>query len=103
MRIGIGIIVAYLLLGCILLEDAQPYFAGTTWMEMYESKVEHSEKDEKKETEADDDWNEFKDRHAVVILQDVAVASHWSSVLAEAVLISSDAFCTIFSPPPNQV
>ncbi|MBL7806507.1 MAG: hypothetical protein JNN28_01760 [Saprospiraceae bacterium] len=103
MRIRIGIIAAYLLLGCILFEDAQPYFAGLQWMEMCESKVENSEKDGKKEGELDDEWKDFKDRHTGFVLQDFAVTAHWTSVLADADLMPAATYRSIFSPPPNWV
>ncbi|HAD13228.1 MAG TPA: hypothetical protein DCF33_12425 [Saprospirales bacterium] len=103
MRIRIGILLAYLLLGCILMEDIQPYFSGLQWMEMCESKVENSEKEGKKEGESDDEWKEFKNRQAVFILQDLAAAAHWSSAIADAETIPAAAYRTIFSPPPNRV
>jgi hypothetical protein len=103
MRIRIGILLAYLLLGCILLEDVQPYFDGLQWMEMCESKVENSEKEGKKESEPDDEWKEFKNRHAGLILQDLVATAHWSRALADAEMIPAATYRTIFSPPPNRV
>jgi len=101
MRIRIGIILAYLLLGCILLEDALPYFAEACQIEMCEAKTESGEKDTKKEKELEDEWKEVKDRLHPDRLLNHFVLIHNGSILADAEEIPDSANQSIFSPPPN--
>jgi hypothetical protein len=102
MRTRIGIIAAYLLLGCILLEDAFPYFACSDTITFCEAKTESEEKEAKKETS--DEWSEAKER-----LQSAscpAFASfqfHTGSLMADSDEIPDSAHQSIFSPPPEQV
>lgn len=100
MRIRIGIIMAYLLLGCILLEDALPYFAKSNTMELCESKTESEVKECKKVLE--DDWKVVKDKFNAASLQAFAVLIHPGSLTADSEEIPDSAHQTIFSPPPNQ-
>lgn len=103
MRIRIGILLAYLLLGCILLEDALPYFADSNLMEICESKAETGEKEGKKEKELESEWNEAKDRHHAESIPDFSFLIHPGSILADSEEIPDSAHRSIFSPPPNEV
>jgi len=102
MRIRIGIIMAYLLLGCILLEDALPYFAKSNMMEMCESNTENGEKDTKKGKEIEDEWNQVKDRFPVENVSLFSFLIHPGSILADSDEIPDSAHQSIFSPPPNR-
>ncbi len=101
MRIRIGIIMAYLLLGCILLEDALPYFAKSNTMELCECKTESEEKESKKLFE--DDWKEVKDKYNAASFQAFTVLIHPGSLTADSEEIPDSAHQSIFSPPPNRV
>ncbi len=103
MRIRIGIIMAYLLLGCILLEDALPYFAKSNMMEMCESKTETGEKDSKKEKELENEWKEVKDRFHTDNSFNFSFWAHPGSLSADSDKIPDSAHLSIFSPPPNRV
>ena len=102
MRIRIGIIVAYLLLGCILLEDALPYFADSNTIEMCESKTESSEKETKKEKELEDEWLVFKEKLPVVGATLSILLIHPGSILADSDVIPDSAHQSIFTPPPDR-
>lgn len=103
MRTQIGIIVAYLLLGCILLEDALPYFAESNLMEMCETKAESGEKESKKEKEVEDDLSspskerlpQTEERTALTVLLN-------GSISADSEKIPDSAHRSIFSPPPER-
>lgn len=101
MRIRIGIIMAYLLLGCILLEDALPYFANMNTIEMYEAKTESGEKDSKKEIE--DEWKELNDKLPSVKFFEPTFLMHRGSIFADSDIIPDSAHQSIFSPPPDRV
>ncbi|MFN0033492.1 MAG: hypothetical protein ACKVUS_00410 [Saprospiraceae bacterium] len=103
MRIRIGIIVAYLLLGCILMEDALPCFADSNLMEMCESKTENGEKEAKKEKEIKDELNEAKERVHAASLRTFSFLVHPGSLFADSEEIPDSAHRSIFSPPPNEV
>ena len=103
MRIRIGIFLTYLLLACIFLQDALPYFADDTMIEMCESKTESGEKDSKKEKEVEDEFKEVKDKHHSVGLYLFAFSAHPSSINADSDKIPDSAHQSIFSPPPNRV
>ena len=102
MRIRIGIIMAYLLLGCILLEDALPYFAKSNLMEMYESNIETGEKDTKKEKEIEDEWSHIKDRLLVESICHFSFLNHPGSILADSDVIPQSAYLSVFTPPPDK-
>lgn len=101
MRTRIGIILAYLLLGCILLEDVMPYFAESSVLEMCEPKAESEEKEAKKEKEAGDEWKEPKERFAAARLCVASFLSHSGIFLANSEAIPDSAHQSIFSPPPE--
>lgn len=101
MRIRIGIILAYLLLGCILLEDALPYFGHANMIEMYEAKTESGEKDSKKEIE--DEWKEVSDKFPAIRSFDGTFLMHLGSIYADSDIIPDSAHQSIFSPPPDRV
>ncbi len=103
MRIRIGILMAYLLLGCILLEDALPYFAKSNTMEMCESKTESGEKDAKKEKELENEWNDTKERFHPESVINYSFLIHPGSILADSDEIPDSAHQSIFSPPPDLV
>ena len=100
MRLRIGIILAYLLLGCILLEDALPYFADSNMMQLCESKSESEEKDSKKEIE--DTWKEVKERLQPSYLYYHDSLMHLGSIFADSDEILDSAHQSIFSPPPDR-
>ena len=102
MRIRIGIIMAYLLLGCILLEDALPYFAHSIMMEICESNTENGEKDTKKGKEIEDELSQVKDRFPVENGSPFSFLLHPGSILADSDEIPDSAHQSIFSPPPNR-
>jgi hypothetical protein len=101
MRIRIGIIMAYLLLGCLLLEDALPYFAKTNMMEMYESNAENGEKDTQKEKEIEDEWSQVKDRHLELGIRNYSFLNHPGSILADSEVIPDSAHLSVYTPPPD--
>ena len=101
MRIRIGIILAYLLLGCILLEDALPYLGHANLMEIYEAKTESGEKDSKKEIE--DEWKELNDKLPSVKFFEPVFLMHGGSISANSDIIPDSAHQSIFSPPPDRV
>ncbi len=103
MRIRIGIFMAYLLLACILLEDALPYFADSNHMEMCESKTETGEKDAKKQKEVEDEWKDSKDKFHATNGLDFCFLIHPGSLQADTEEIPDSAHQSIFSPPPNRV
>ena len=103
MRIRIGIIMAYLLLGCILLEDALPYFADLNTMEMCESKTENGEKDSKKEKEFENEWNVVKERFHADFAHDFSFLTYSGSLSVDSDKIPDSAHQSIFSPPPDRV
>lgn len=103
MRIRIGIIMAYLLLGCILLEDVMPYFGQTSLMEMCESKTESEVKESKKEKEIGEDWKDVKDKHHFAKLQQFTLLIVAGSLFVDSEAIPDSAHQSIFSPPPNLV
>ncbi len=103
MRIRIGIIMAYLLLGCILLEDALPYFAESNKMEMCESKSENGDKKSKKEKETEEEWKEAKAKFNPSNAHLCSFLIHSGSLSADSDDIPDSAHQSIFSPPPNEV
>jgi hypothetical protein len=103
MRIRIGIIMAYLLLGCLLLEDALPYFAMSNTMEMSESKTESGEKDTQKEKEIEDESNEVKDMFHFDSICYFSFVTRPGNILADSDEIPDSANQSIFSPPPDLV
>ncbi|MBC7776667.1 MAG: hypothetical protein H7246_14635 [Phycisphaerae bacterium] len=102
MRIRIGILLTYLLLGCILLEDALPYFAKSNLMEMCESKTETGEKEGKKSKELENEWNEAKDRLHDENVLEYAFLIHPGSIFADSDEIPDSPYQSIFSPPPDR-
>jgi len=102
MRIRIGIIMAYLLLGCILLEEALPYFAKSNTMEMYASNAENGEKDTKKDKEIEDDWSQVKERFRFECLAQISFLNHSGCTLADSDEIPDSAQLSVFSPPPDR-
>ena len=102
MRIRIGIIMAYLLLGCILLEDALPYFAKMNTMEMCESKTETGEKEGKKEKNIEDEWKELKEKLQLGNFHDASFLSHPGSLQTDSDEIPDSVHQSIFSPPPKR-
>ena len=103
MRIRIGIMLAYLLLGCILLEDALPYFAKSNTMEMCECKTENNEKEGKQKKELEDEWLAFKDKFESSSKCFIPFLIHPGSINADSEEIPDSAHQSIFSPPPNRV
>ena len=103
MRIRIGIIMAYLLLGCILLEVALPYIAKSNRMEMCERKKESVEKDGKKEKELEDECKEVKEKFRAARFHSFSFLTHPGSLFADSEKIPDSAHQSIFSPPPNWV
>ncbi|MFN0214313.1 MAG: hypothetical protein ACKVT2_08670 [Saprospiraceae bacterium] len=103
MRIRIGIFLAYLLLACILIEDALPYFAKSATMEMCEPKTESGEKDSKKEKEIEDELKEVKDKFNPSQIQNLAFLICQIRTQAASDKIPDSAHQSIFSPPPNRV
>lgn len=103
MRTRIGIMVAYLLLGCILLEDALPCFAKSNLMEMCESKTEKSEKETKSEKEIKDELSEAKERFHSTNLRISSFLIHPGSIFTDSEEIPDSAHRSIFSPPPERV
>jgi hypothetical protein len=101
MRTRIGILLAYLLLGCILLEDVMPYFAESSVWEMCESKAESEEKEAKKEKESGEEWKESKERFAAARFCFASFLSHSGGLLAGSEAIPDSAHPSIFSPPPE--
>lgn len=63
MRTRFGIFFMYLILACILSENALPYFADSQAMECFEQKKECSEKEEKKGREVEDEWKALKEKN----------------------------------------
>jgi len=91
---------AYLLLGCILLEDALPYFADSYRLQLSESKSESEEKDSKKDIE--DTWKEVRERLQASYLYYPDSLMHPGSILADSDEIPDSAHQSIFSPPPDR-
>lgn len=102
MRIRIGIFLAYLLLGCILLEDALPYFAEMNTMEMYEAKTETGEKDGKKEKKIEKEWKVLKEKLQLGNFYDGSFLTHPGSLHADSDAIPDSEHQSIFSPPPDR-
>jgi hypothetical protein len=102
MRIRIGIIMAYLLLGCLLMEEALPYFAESNMMEMYESNAENGEKDTKKEKEIEDEWSQVKDRHPFINIRSFSFLNHPGSILADSEVIPDSVHLSVYTPPPDR-
>lgn len=103
MRIRIGIILAYLLLVCILVEDALPYFAESNTMEMCEFKSESESNELQKEKEQGSDWKDFREKVLAPDLMAYASWIHPGSLFADSEMIPDSAHQSIFSPPPNKV
>lgn len=104
MRTRIGILVAYLLLGCILLEDAFPYFASMDTHTLCEAKTESEEKEAKKEKETVDEWSDAKERLQTSPYRAFACfLNHEGSLIADSDEIPDSAHQRIFSPPPERV
>jgi hypothetical protein len=101
MRIRIGIIMTYLLLGCLILEDALPYFAMSNMMEMSESNIESSEKDTKKEKEIEFESKAVKDMFHFDSICYFSFLTHPGSILADSDEIPDSVNQSIFSPPPD--
>jgi hypothetical protein len=93
---------AYLLLGCLLLEDALPYFAKSNRMEIYESNVEGEGKETKKEKELEDEWSQVKDRLQVLSICNFSFSSHPGSIMADPEVIPDSAHLSVYSPPPDR-
>jgi hypothetical protein len=101
MRIRIGIIMAYLLLGCLLLEDALPYFGKSNIMEMYQLNAEGGEKDSKKEKEIEDEWSQTKDRLQFESICNFSFSNHPGGILTDSEVIPDSAHLSVYSPPPD--
>ena len=102
MRIRIGIFLAYLLLGCILLEDALPYFAEMKAMKMYEAKTESGEKEGKKEKKIEDECKELKEKLQLANFQDSSFLTYPGSLHTVSDEIPDSEHQSIFSPPPDR-
>lgn len=93
---------AYLLLGCILLEDALPFFADANLIEFCDSKTENSEKEGKQKKGIGEDEILFKERLEMSSLLHAAFFVHPGSITADSDEIPDSANQSIFSPPPNR-
>jgi len=103
MRIRIGIFMAYLLLGCILLENALPCIAHSMLMEVCESTSEKGENTTKTERDIEADLSHvsvgFRNRQFPV----VSILNAPDSILAASDEILDSACLSVFSPPPDKV
>ena len=101
MHFRTGVILVYLLLGCILMEDALPYFAQANQMECFEYKADGS-KDGKKQKDFEEEFKLFHEKFGFdALLSGIETESKvLVSPLSER--IPDSAHLTIFAPPPNQ-
>lgn len=103
MRIRTGVILAYLLLSCILLEDALPYFAQANKMECFEYKSDGNTKESKKQKDFEDEIKLVHERFSFESLLPVLETETNEVIHVAFERIPDSIKLGIFSPPPNQV
>lgn len=102
MRTRFGIFFMYLILACILSENALPYFADSQAMECFEQKKECSEKEEKKGREVEDEWKALKEKNHLRFFRLTSYPTRSCQIFAESDNIPDSAIQAIFSPPPER-
>lgn len=99
----IGYTVAYLIMACILFEDAMPYFSDAESLEICEAKTEKGAEEGKEKKGAEHDLFKIREKTTRFIRLSPTVIVKRCPISSESEAIPDSAHRTIFSPPPEQV
>lgn len=99
----IGYTLAYLIMACILFEDAMPYFADAESLEICEAKSEKGAEEGKEKSGAEKDFFKIREKSTRFIQLATVVVIPQCLIRSESDVIPDSAHRAIFSPPPERV
>jgi hypothetical protein len=95
--------IAYLIMACILFEDAMPYFADADSLEICEAKSEKGAEEGKEKSGAEKDFFKIREKGARFLFIAPTVIIERCLIASDSEKIPDSAHRVIFSPPPERV
>lgn len=102
MNTRFGILLFYLLMCCVTLQQVFPWTVQGDQIEFCENAPENESPDSKGKKESFNEWKTFRDGDFAEVLSTLGLLAHNSDPATDSDIIPDSAFRSIFSPPPNK-